>query len=85
MDRPRFDYSFLTCLKKIPFLTRYKNLALVLAQVKYLCMSSAHISPNEKRKFLPLQTAEFPLIRLETCATSAAVHDPGFLSFSRNT
>lgn len=47
----------------------YKILALALAQAKYLCMSSAHMSQDDKRKFLTIQTAGFPVIRLETSAT----------------
>lgn len=61
------NIPFLTCLGKIPLLTKYKNFALAHAHAhaKYLCKSSAYISQDEKRKFLTIQTAKHPLIRLE--------------------
>lgn len=52
-----------TCLGKIPLRTKYKNFAQVQAQAKYLCISSAHMSQDEKIN-LTIQTVKFPLIRL---------------------
>lgn len=64
-----------TCHGKIPLLTKNHNFA--LAQAKYLCMSSAHISQDEKRTFLTIQTAKFPLInQARNVAISAALFYP---------
>lgn len=83
MGQARPDYSFLTCLGTNPIQTMSKNLALaLLARAKYLCMSSAHISQDEK-KVLTIQTTGFPLIRLRTSATSAAIYPLGFFVVSK--
>lgn len=82
MGQARPDYSFLTCLGTNPIQTMSRNLALALARAKYLCMSSAHISQHEK-KVLTIQTTGFPLIRLRTSATSAAIYPLGFFALSK--